>query len=641
LLEIAHGYTINASHLLYNISVNNKTREERITLTNKRYLLYTFLFLVICAIATAFIMEWRARAGDAGEALNFAIQNIRPFVVEAAVLFLLMTLLSSAIGDALIGSAIVFAAFVIMTFVHVNKMAARNEPFLPMDFAFILNFGDMTAMTKPMDNAKQIILIGVVLIICLAASILLRRCGVKQLSFRKLPRARIIASAVALFLLFTLTFSFIFPQDIRKFESSVMGLDFNDWDQSANYKENGFIIGFMYNMAIVRMDKPEGYSKDAILSIVEKYKRHAAYGNAERTDPANSDINIVYIMNESFCDPNSFSELFPYNGGNAVAFTERVMSEYPSGNVISPAFGGGTAFVEFESLTGFSNWFRGVTLPYHYYVKKKNSFPSIASYLKNKGYYTIALHPYSGLMYDRRPAFASMGFDKFLDKKDFTYTDKDRTAQYISDVSAYKELIKTLRDTDGKAFAMLITMQNHTPYGNQYIPGERQFMSEAAVDEDTNAAVSDYLELLSASDKAMNYLVSELEKFDEKTVVVFWGDHLPGVYITLPDDDVRKWETPFFIYANFDLDAEGANPGDFSPNYISPEFFRTAGLKAPAFYYLLDEVKKENPALVRRWKHTHDETGEALKDYELIQYDVMSGEGYSLSTDFFGSDTYR
>jgi phosphoglycerol transferase MdoB-like AlkP superfamily enzyme len=588
-----------------------------------------------CAVIAAFIMEWRARSGDAGEALNFAAQNIRPFIVEAAVLFLLMAFLSSIIGDALIGSAIVFDIFVIMTFIHVNKMAARNEPFLPMDFAFILNFGDMTAMTKPMDNAKQIILIGTVLIICVAASVLLRRFGVKQIGFRKLPRARIATSVIAFALLVVLTFSFIFPKDIRKFESRAMGLDFNDWDQSANYKENGFIIGFLYNTAIVRMDKPENYSEEAVRAIVEKYARIAEDENAERTDPAESDINIVYIMNESFCNPNSFRELFPYNGGNAAAFTERVMSEYPSGNVVSPAFGGGTALVEFEGLTGFSNWFRGVALPYHYYVKKKNSFPSVASYLKNNGYATVAMHPYSGLMYDRRPAFASMGFDKFLDKKDFTHKNKDRTAQYISDKSAYKELMKSLKNADEKTFAMLITMQNHTPYGNRYVPNERKFTSVASVDEETNGAVSDYLELIATSDKAMNYLVSELEKFDEKTVVVFWGDHLPGVYISLPDDDVRKWETPFFIYANFDLDAENPNLGNVSPNYISPEFFHAAGLRAPAFYYLLDEVKQEHPALVRRWTHKQNAITEALKDYNLIQYDVMSGEGYSLSAGFF------
>jgi phosphoglycerol transferase MdoB-like AlkP superfamily enzyme len=316
------------------------------------------------------------------------------------------------------------------------------------------------------------------------------------------------------------------------------------------------------------------------------------------------------------------------------------MSTDPSGNVVSPTFGGGTAIVEFEALTGFSNWFQGITLPYHFYVRKRASFPSIASYLKRRGYTTVALHPYSGLMYDRRPSYKSMGFENFTDRKEFSYTDRDRTAHYISDKSAYNELLQSLKDTESSEFALLVTMQNHTPYGIQYSKQNHQFTSTANVTNETNNAINDYLELIKTSDEALKYLVSELDKLDEKTVVVFWGDHLPGVYNSLPDDDIRKWETPFFVYANFEIAAEqtarNGDLGDISPNYISTESMSAIGLKAPAFYYLLDEVKRDDPTLVRRWPHETNEESEALKDYALIQYDVMSGEGYSLDTNFFG-----
>ncbi|MDR2611124.1 MAG: hypothetical protein LBC58_06665, partial [Clostridiales Family XIII bacterium] len=268
-------------------------------LSNRKFLLCTLSFLVACALITAFITEWRARAAGAGEALNFLIYDIRPFLIEAAVLFLLMLFVSALIGDALIGSAVVFGAFVVMSFIHVTKMAARNEPFLPVDFTFILSFGDMSSMTKPMDNAKQIILIAVVLVVCVGASVLLRRFGVTQIGFRKLPRLRAAAGVISLALLLIISFSFVYPRDARAFEEKLMGVDFNDWDQSVNYKENGFIIGFLYNMAKVRMDEPSGYSGERIAAIVAKYERRAGAENAGRTDPSDSDMNIVYIMNES------------------------------------------------------------------------------------------------------------------------------------------------------------------------------------------------------------------------------------------------------------------------------------------------------------------------------------------------------
>jgi hypothetical protein len=180
-------------------------------------------------------------------------------------------------------------------------------------------------------------------------------------------------------------------------------------------------------------------------------------------------------------------------------------------------------------------------------------------------------------------------------------------------------------------------MQNHTPYGNQYDTNDHTFTSTANTTADENEAIADYLELIRTSDEALGYLIDELKTFDEKTVVVFWGDHLPGVYGSLPDAEIKKWETPFFIYANFDTGEGSARDlGALSPNNISPALFRTAGLKAPAFYYLVDEVRKADPTLTRRYPHKQPADSEALQEYELIQYDVMSGEGYSLKTGFFG-----
>lgn len=74
-------------------------------------------------------------------------------------------------------------------------------------------------------------------------------------------------------------------------------------------------------------------------------------------------------------------------------------------------FGGGTANTEYEVLTSnpisllSSNLF-----PYQQIITQER--PSFASYLKDKNYETVALHPQSGNNYNRHAVYPLLGFNK-------------------------------------------------------------------------------------------------------------------------------------------------------------------------------------------------------------------------------------
>ena len=56
------------------------------------------------------------------------------------------------------------------------------------------------------------------------------------------------------------------------------------------------------------MDKPEGYSQEAIKNIVEKYTEEAQTINATRSNDI-SDQTVIYVLSESFSDPTRISNV--------------------------------------------------------------------------------------------------------------------------------------------------------------------------------------------------------------------------------------------------------------------------------------------------------------------------------------------
>ena len=81
--------------------------------------------------------------------------------------------------------------------------------------------------------------------------------------------------------------------------------------------------------------------------------------------------------------------------------------------MFSPEFGGMTANVEFEALTGFSNAFLPYgSIPYQQYVR--GPVPSLATFFRSQGYETTAIHPFEGWFWNRKHVYDAFGFDRFL-----------------------------------------------------------------------------------------------------------------------------------------------------------------------------------------------------------------------------------
>ncbi|MGO2853731.1 MAG: LTA synthase family protein, partial [Tetragenococcus koreensis] len=353
--------------------------------------------------------------------------------------------------------------------------------------------------------------------------------------------------------------------------------------------------------------------------------------------------NIVYVMSESFSNPEHLQGLSI--SGDPLKKYDEVADQTYSGRMLSQNYGGGTANIEFEALTSFSMELLNpqMTTPYTMLVPKMAQLPSLVSLSEDRGYDTTAIHPYDTSMYKRQDVYSTLGFDQFIDQDSMDYTQTIENNPYISDEAAYQQVLDTLKEDQTPQFVHLVTMQTHMPYDGKY-----DNVNYQVTGDENNRNIEGYLQDISYSSQALQDFTEELAELPERTLVVFWGDHLPGIYsdrLQEQNSTADLHQTEFLM-----VDSEGGlthEEGEVtSPFYFAPNLFQQAGLETTPFYELLLDLEKILPAFEPRMYLDNDDQWheeltlnqnqqEIYNDYRLIQYDILQGEQYSLQNEFF------
>jgi phosphoglycerol transferase MdoB-like AlkP superfamily enzyme len=252
--------------------------------------------------------------------------------------------------------------------------------------------------------------------------------------------------------------------------------------------------------------------------------------------------------------------------------------------MLSPVTGGGTANVEFEYLTGDSLAFLpSSTVAYQLYLY--DGAPSLVSQVKSMGYHAIAFHPYLASGWNRTSVYSWLGFDEQHFQDDVVNPRLIR--HYVSDSSDYEQLYRMTDETDGPTFIFNVTMQNHSGYAQGWNNLEKTVQTEGLASGGGSVA-DQYFSLIRASDDALRELIAHYSQSDERTMIVFFGDHQPPLgnefYMRLygkPLDDrttdevMRQYGVPFFIWANYDIPEE--NNVVLSSNYLGTLTAQLAG----------------------------------------------------------------
>lgn len=539
----------------------------------------------------------------------------------------------------------------LLTVATVLKIKLREEPILPSDLKMLAGISEMFSMVSPMIITFAL----VSLLILIVSSLYLQKNLNSRYHFKISFKRRMLR--VVLIMFFFSSFFWINHKNTPSYLLfNLFKVNKSFFNQGETIKENGPIVQFIINIDVKIMEKPNDYTKQRIVNIMKKYDRESERINLER-NKWDENQTIIFNLSESFSDPSRVSNLKVLS--DPIPYTRSLLESTKSGEMLSVGYGGGTANVEWETLSGLdiSNLSETLITPYTQLVEKQGKSPNFTNLFDEK----IAIHPYTATLYNRKKVFEKFGFQKFYyegSPNKLSFTEKIENNPRISDESAYKETIQLVSKTlDRSQFVQLTTMQNHMPYQNDYYAqNDFQFSGSAVVDS-RKSELHTFMQGINYTDNALKKFIEELDKIQKPITLVFYGDHLPGIYSgnTMSKYGLNLHETDFFIYNNkYSNERNISSPKNVVSSYNFPSLaLEYANLKLTPYYALLTNVSNKLPAAtidpfysvsnryngkkifvsdknkIIQFDELSKDQKEILRDYQLIQYDLVAGEQYS------------
>lgn len=561
--------------------------------------------------------------------------------INYIIILCIFCIFTALLGKMNWSASISFAFVAVLSLISSYKETMLGEPLFPWDIYManlVINLLPYLYKSLNILNLLFVLIsFGVVLVIALY---------VKK---NTMPiRIRIVSGILSIFLLSSFSInpymSYIFLPKI--------GVSNMDWVQMENYDKNGFVLAFIMNIKNILIKKPENYNKNTLLTSIETI-------SAAQTVSKNSSIpssekpikpNVIMIMSESFWNPTLIKNIS--FSSDPIPTFRKLSSEYSSGNILSPSFGGGTSNVEFEILTGNSvSFLPDGSNPYQQYIYKPT--PSLASIFSQNGYESIAIHSYFKWFFNRDIVYNLLGFKKFIGIDDFVNPTKK--GFYISDKDFSKKIISEYKKAKNPVFIYAISMQNHGPYDpKRYTEPFDITVSTKNLSEKSLSILQDYTQGLYDADKSLKEVVNYFSKVKEPTIVVFFGDHLPLLgndfsvyresgYVSSDkthwtNEEYKKmYSPPVVVWTNYkharqDIQTLGAS-------YLGEYLLDFIGIPNPPYFEFLKQLRKALPGETKYLKIASDNTlyngtnlPEKLKSLEntywLLEYDLLFGKGY-------------
>ena len=353
-----------------------------------------------------------------------------------------------------------------------------------------------------------------------------------------------------------------------------------------NFHREGMLLTYVKSYLNARVKKPEGYSAEIVNKCLEDY--------LAKETPVTNGIQpkrIIMIMNEAFSDLR-VSGLDP--AVDVMPYIDSLKENTMSGTLYVSVYGGGTCNTEFEALTGNSMSFFPMGIYPYVETIDKDVF-SLASYFSDKSYYTASFHPNEAVNWNRNLVYPMLGFSDFYSINDYDKVDYLR--EKVTDDSNYRFIEKISRDNGGQQFLFNVTMQNHSDYDNFNDLNEAREVNDIDATE-----LKVYLSLIKESDKAVEKLIEKYRNDSEPTMIVFFGDHEPGLYADAAKevygenmDALRRYQTDYFIWTNYDT--EGEEEVAVSANYLPYVILKRANLPLPPYVMMLEELYKKYPVI--------------------------------------------
>ena len=594
-------------------------------------------------------------------------------VILVALLYLMLLMLFNRFWTA---SIVILAVGIIVAAIEHFKVEIRYEAILPADLGFLgSNTGNMLTFIPAGAHVTILVALGAFAVLLALILVLRHFDGRKGRMIRTDNLSLNLTSRLILLLLPILVFALycihVSTTDslANKF-SRALGDTPSMWDSVYDAQRNGPLVAFTRQLNPKIMDKPSNYSEETMKKVAARYQKEAETINASRTNNL-TDSTVVYVLSESFSDPSRVPGL--KTNKDSMPNIRKIKAGTTSGLMLSSGYGGGTANLEYMGLSGLSmaNFESSLSSPYQQLVPSQHWTPTI-NQLWGAPVNSLGYHPYESSMYSRATNYKKFGFSHFytLTGPDvIKYQDKIDESPYVSDKSSYDSALEGIKSGKTNKFIQIITRQNHMPYHEWYENNDYTAESTTGtpLGDDEQQSIETYQKGVEITDQATQEFLNELDALDKPVTVVFYGDHLPGIYSSASEDDNNSLAlhlTDYFIWSNKASSSQGNKASDAA--YSSPNFFVAQAAdhmnaKVSPYLAFLTEMHSKIAAMeppvvnkIQGWDRipegqniyldqngnpmsTDDfdkETKQLLADYKLIQYDITAGKNYLKDTDF-------
>lgn len=551
---------------------------------------YSIVFHIVLACAICFVIEWVSRHSFA-DAFSFVFDRSLVYLYNSMLVFASLTLVYLFRRRVLMRT-LISVMWLFLGIINGCILLKRVTPFSYTDLKMV---NDLLTMQSNYFNKTEetMVIAGVGAVVLLL--VLLWAKGPK---FQGKPRRFVSVLSLGALVLF------IPMVTDAAVSSNVLASYFENIAQG--YSNYGFIYSFSASVVDRGMSKPRDYSEDKIQEIMDSIV-------TEETSLSEDKPNIVCVLLESFIDPYEFNFL-QYDKDPTPNF-HSLFKNYTSGQLQVPVVGAGTANTEFEVLTGMGMQFFGLGEYPYKTILKTNSCESVAGDLNKLGYGTHVVHNNGGNFYSRANAFSKMGFDTFTSKEMINIQEYTPLGTWPTDDCLIDEVRKSLDKTPGQPdFTYTITVSSHGSYPTEKVLENPEIAVTGAATQEENYQWEYYINQLHQVDKFIGNLIDMLSLRDEKTMVIFFGDHLPTMGLT--EDDMASgslFQTKYITWNNFGLENNSKNLTSYQ---LMP--------------YVMEQLGIHDGTMVSYHQSKDYQVTEAYEtNMELLQYDILYGSRYA------------
>ena len=644
--------------------------------------LYAVLFLVFDFAAVA-ILQWGVTMSSTRVELSSPLVGLGDLIVKmftkanfvlvlnmilVGVIYMVLLMLFNRFW---IATPVLLAVAIVIAVIEHFKIGIRYEAILPSDLGFLgSNTGNLMSFVPA---GWQWVVLGAVGVFAaiVALCVSLNRIDARHGRMIRAANPGMAAATRLLLILCPALFLGVYTMHVgtvgswANVFSSALGDIPSMWDSVYDAQRNGPVVAFVRQLNPKVMNEPEGYSEETMREVAARYADAADTMNKTRTEYLD-ESTVIFVLNESFSDPSRVPGI--ELNQEAIPEVDAIREGTTGGLMLSSGYGGGTANLEYMSLTGMSmaNFNSSLTSPYQQLVPNQRWTTSI-NQMWGEPENSLGFHPYEPSMYSRATNYRKFGFSHFytLEGDDvIAHRDTVDKSPYVSDAATYRSVLDEVGSTDANQFISVITMQNHMPYNDWYSDNEFTVTNTDGAEplgEDETREIETYAKGVSLSDKATAEFLDELDAIDKPITVVFYGDHLPGIYSTAGEDQNNSLAlhlTDYFIWSNKASTSQGTkneNSDYTSPNYFIAQAAEHMNAKVSPFLAFLTQMHEHVSAMeppvvnnIQGWDRIPEgqpiyldadgnpmvesemdaATRQLLEDYKLIQYDVTAGDGY-------------